>query len=512
MQPSNATENASSSDVEHHQPTAISTGLPQKQSTNVTGVYTATFDDSKHNSATRQPHQPYTKPAGPLFVNSTASGPTETVGIVYSRTWVSGGFGRPIAAGSISAGSANSAGPVLSSASRLPILVTKGSGLHFLNSTTAVPSHHGTGIPHTSYASFTVPSESGHVRPTRASLGFAKPTAANHYTIPIYNSSATTPKSARLPFTKSNGFHFANSTSGIANTRSTRVSGFVKPTNSRTVSGFPTASGHPSYSKPSRPQSNSTSTRTSPTIGIISTSGYSIRVQSTVLSTATVIPTPSGHVPYTKSTGLVFFNSTSTVSPAGTGVLSNKPMATAPLSAGSFSTGVLSTGTAAPYSKPTSALFINSTSEFAPIGSLSTGNFATGTSAPVTITKSASSVVKFSASSTQSVKILASTSIGLNSTTSTSVYWSTGAITSTLASISTTMITKASPTSLVASTGFAVSRSSTASTTASPSHVGIPQYYQCGGINFKGMGKCAKGSVCKKWNPYYHQCVDERYV
>ncbi|KAG4432892.1 hypothetical protein IFR05_011638 [Cadophora sp. M221] len=531
MQPSNATENASSSDVKHYQPSAFSTGLPPKKSTNVTGVYTATFDASKHNSATRQPHQPYTKPAGPHFVNSTASEPTGTVSIVYSGTVISAEFGNPTATGTIYVASVNSVKPVHTSTGRLPIPVTKGSSPHFLNGTTAVTSQHGTSISHTGSSGLSTPTMPGHVRPTGASSGFAKPTAANQHAVPLHNSSATTSKSARRPLTKSNGFHFPNSTSGITNTIITRVSGFVKPTISRTVSGFPTTSGHPSYSKPSRPQSNSTSTRTLPTVGMISTGGYSIRVQSTVLSTATVIPTLSRHLPYTKSTGLVFLNSTSTVSPTNTNILSNKPIATAPLSTGLFSTGVLplslstgisSTGTAAPYSKPTSALFINSTSEFTPKVSLSTGVFATGTSVSITHTESVPSVVTFSAvtfsavtfsaSNTQPVKILALSSMSLHSTISSSAYPSTGAITSTLASTPTTMITKASPKILVSSTGFAVSKSSTASTAASPSHVVIPQYYQCGGINFKGEGSCAKGSICKKWNPYYHQCVDERYA
>ncbi|PLB50847.1 hypothetical protein P170DRAFT_474396 [Aspergillus steynii IBT 23096] len=32
-------------------------------------------------------------------------------------------------------------------------------------------------------------------------------------------------------------------------------------------------------------------------------------------------------------------------------------------------------------------------------------------------------------------------------------------------------------------------------------------YQRCGGINFTGATGCESGLVCKKWNPYYHQCV-----
>ncbi|CAE7013411.1 hypothetical protein CFE70_002370 [Pyrenophora teres f. teres 0-1] len=35
----------------------------------------------------------------------------------------------------------------------------------------------------------------------------------------------------------------------------------------------------------------------------------------------------------------------------------------------------------------------------------------------------------------------------------------------------------------------------------------IKEYYQCGGINYKGTGQCDSGLECKQWNPYYFQCV-----
>lgn len=38
----------------------------------------------------------------------------------------------------------------------------------------------------------------------------------------------------------------------------------------------------------------------------------------------------------------------------------------------------------------------------------------------------------------------------------------------------------------------------------------VPQqkaYEQCGGANYKGSTSCAAGSICKKKNEYYSQCL-----
>jgi cellulase len=35
----------------------------------------------------------------------------------------------------------------------------------------------------------------------------------------------------------------------------------------------------------------------------------------------------------------------------------------------------------------------------------------------------------------------------------------------------------------------------------------LKEYYQCGGIAFKGASTCAEGLECKEWNPWYSQCV-----
>lgn len=35
----------------------------------------------------------------------------------------------------------------------------------------------------------------------------------------------------------------------------------------------------------------------------------------------------------------------------------------------------------------------------------------------------------------------------------------------------------------------------------------VKEFYQCGGMNYKGATGCAEGLECKQWNPYYFQCV-----
>jgi lytic cellulose monooxygenase (C1-hydroxylating) len=60
-----------------------------------------------------------------------------------------------------------------------------------------------------------------------------------------------------------------------------------------------------------------------------------------------------------------------------------------------------------------------------------------------------------------------------------------------------------------------VVRTSTAapppSTTTSPSSGSgsgsVPEWSQCGGINYTGATACASGLICKQWNPYYFQCI-----
>ncbi|KAL4918428.1 glycosyl hydrolase family 61-domain-containing protein [Aspergillus aurantiobrunneus] len=79
--------------------------------------------------------------------------------------------------------------------------------------------------------------------------------------------------------------------------------------------------------------------------------------------------------------------------------------------------------------------------------------------------------------------------------------------------------TQAQPTSLVTSVKPSTTAAAAPSSTASPTQSATSspsssagagsnqQYQQCGGLNFKGAGGCGPGLTCKKWNPYYSQCV-----
>lgn len=63
-----------------------------------------------------------------------------------------------------------------------------------------------------------------------------------------------------------------------------------------------------------------------------------------------------------------------------------------------------------------------------------------------------------------------------------------------------------------ASTAAPTSSPSTPGTSTPPSTGGSTggsagAYEQCGGSNFKGATSCASGTTCKKYNPYYSQCV-----
>ncbi|XP_014554266.1 carbohydrate-binding module family 1 protein [Bipolaris victoriae FI3] len=68
----------------------------------------------------------------------------------------------------------------------------------------------------------------------------------------------------------------------------------------------------------------------------------------------------------------------------------------------------------------------------------------------------------------------------------------------------------ASASSAAASTPAATpsSPAEDAEPSATPAETPAPvEYYQCGGMNYKGATECAEGLECKQWNPYYFQCV-----
>ncbi|KAE8369734.1 putative endo-beta-1,4-glucanase D [Aspergillus caelatus] len=80
----------------------------------------------------------------------------------------------------------------------------------------------------------------------------------------------------------------------------------------------------------------------------------------------------------------------------------------------------------------------------------------------------------------------------------------TSAIVSTTAIASTTAPATPSSTSAIAS-----SAAPTNSVPQPSSNAGgaVKEWYQCGGLNYKGSNQCEEGLICQKWNPYYHQCI-----
>ncbi|KAF9893347.1 hypothetical protein FE257_011779 [Aspergillus nanangensis] len=71
----------------------------------------------------------------------------------------------------------------------------------------------------------------------------------------------------------------------------------------------------------------------------------------------------------------------------------------------------------------------------------------------------------------------------------------------------TTFATAVKPTATAAPPASSDSGSCSASPSQAPSTGAVKIWQQCGGINFSGSSACESGLVCKKWNPYYHQCI-----
>ncbi|KAB8238584.1 hypothetical protein ETB97_012101 [Aspergillus alliaceus] len=83
----------------------------------------------------------------------------------------------------------------------------------------------------------------------------------------------------------------------------------------------------------------------------------------------------------------------------------------------------------------------------------------------------------------------------------------TSAIASTTAAASST--TSTAPATPSTTSAIASSAAPTNSAPQPSSNAGgrVKAYYQCGGMNYSGSTECEEGLTCKKWNPYYHQCV-----
>lgn len=311
---------------------------------------------------------------------------------------------------------------------------TKSNGFHFANSTSHL------GVAQLTGTGFVHPSGTG------ASSGFAKPTTAANNTQDPSNVTKVSSTSGHLPYTKPSGPLVQNSTA-VSSALST---GLFSTGVARVLSTgiFPTASGHTAYTKPSSLLVNSGSTRIYLPTGAFSTGVFA----SVVLSRSTA-PSSSGRLPYTKSTGFVFLNSTSTSPAITTSIFSTRPLVAAPFSIGVFSTGVFPTASGHPvynkstsalnstssaaqalptenfpsnifkgafptrtgalYTKPTITLFVNSTSGLAPTGAFSSSVFQTGTGASY---KPTNSLPTASLDSTSSLAPTVSSTLSSSST------------------------------------------------------------------------------------------------
>ncbi|KAE8393556.1 glycoside hydrolase superfamily [Aspergillus alliaceus] len=108
---------------------------------------------------------------------------------------------------------------------------------------------------------------------------------------------------------------------------------------------------------------------------------------------------------------------------------------------------------------------------------------STTAAAAVTISSSSSSIRTSTPSAIMSCTAAAATTS--SSTTSTTSFSTTSAIASS---------SSAAPTDIIPQPSSAATGS-------------VKVYFQCGGLNYQGATECEGGLVCKKWNPYYHQCV-----
>ncbi|KAJ1713408.1 endo-1,4-beta-D-xylanase precursor [Aspergillus flavus] len=127
---------------------------------------------------------------------------------------------------------------------------------------------------------------------------------------------------------------------------------------------------------------------------------------------------------------------------------------------------------------------------------------------------STSTSVSASASAPETTSaIIATTAAAVTSTSSSSISTST----SVSSSIPAAPTSSSSPSTTLATSSRTSSAIPSSSSSATPTDF-IPQpsstatgrvkvYYQCGGINYQGSTECEEGLTCKKWNPYYSQCI-----
>ncbi|KAL4893235.1 putative endo-beta-1,4-glucanase D [Aspergillus ambiguus] len=79
---------------------------------------------------------------------------------------------------------------------------------------------------------------------------------------------------------------------------------------------------------------------------------------------------------------------------------------------------------------------------------------------------------------------------------------------STVAPAPSTFLTAVKPTATAEPVPSSDAGSCSASPSTAPATGSVKIYQQCGGINYSGSTTCESGLTCKKWNPYYHQCIE----
>ncbi|KAF7588446.1 hypothetical protein BBP40_005710 [Aspergillus hancockii] len=144
----------------------------------------------------------------------------------------------------------------------------------------------------------------------------------------------------------------------------------------------------------------------------------------------------------------------------------------------------------------------------------STTSASPSSTAVASTTTSASETTSATASTTatSAVEAVSSTSTSEASTTTpTTVSHQAPQPTSESASTASSAVTTSVPTALSTepACGYRTTVTVTASRSAAPSSSAsaVPQYQQCGGINYTGSTTCVSGYTCVKQNPYYHQCI-----
>lgn len=262
----------------------------------------------------------------------------------------------------------------------------------------------------------------------------------------LKNKTASISPSGHLPYTKTAGLVFTNSTGPHVQTKAIHPSG---------TGGFAAPSDHTVHIKPT-----------------VVSSGFARPSEhlNSIRPAATKSASGTDRLPLASGKGAFLGSSTTVVSvgPTGTGGVPT------------FSSKIPASGHL-PYSHSKGSAFTNSTSDLSS-PSTSFEIFPSGTGSAASIP---TIVGQVNATSTTNQSSVTTASLGFSS----------------IPTLSTVSVPYANSTVLIPTR--------LPSSSTSPSATIVAEYYQCGGINYKGSKTCVEGTVCKDMNPYYSQCVQE---